>query len=96
MQVFNAATQQLEDVTWTADKEGDLIATFEDGTFLKFPAGLSKEELQSQVDTVEEVNEGQEVITPEMEAKKAEDLANSEALVNELNGVDNVPEAPQE
>jgi hypothetical protein len=92
MQVFNALTQQKEDVKWEVDQYGELICRFEDGGFLKFPPGISKEELQKQVDAHEEANTGQEVITPEMEAKRLEEQTAAEALVNELNGVKDVQE----
>lgn len=91
MQVFNAATQQLENVKWSVDADGEIICRFEDESFLKFPAGLTKEELQTQVDAVQASNEGQEVITQEMLAAREQ----SNALVNELNGVEDVPEAEE-
>lgn len=85
MQVFNTATQKLEDVTWSVDKNNELVATFADESFLKFPAGLSKAQLQDQVDLVAVHNAGQEIITPEREAEIAEERSDAEALVNSLN-----------
>lgn len=86
MQVFNAATQQLEDVDFSVDGNDEIVAKFKDGSFLKFPAGLSEAELEEQIDAHQEANEGQEVITPEMEAEAAAKAAASKALVDKLNG----------
>lgn len=94
MQVFNAKTQQLEDVTWKADDNNELVATFADGTFLKFPAGTTEEDLQRFADEHHAANEGQEVITPEMEAEREAQRQANEALVAKLNG-DTTPEGEQ-
>jgi hypothetical protein len=97
MQVFNAITQQLEDVEWSVDHNNEILATFADGHFYKFPAGLSKDELEVLVDA-HKANEGQEVITPEIEAAQEAEKAEAVALVDELNGVEapaDVPETPK-
>src|ERR1700730_1560010 len=86
MQVFNARTQQLEDVTWSADRNHEVIATFADETFVKFPAGLTPKELQKLVDEHADANDGQEVITPEQEAELEAQAAASQGLVDQLNG----------
>lgn len=85
MQVFNAKTQQLEDVTWSVDKNGEVVCTFADGHFYKFPAGSSKAEIEEYVAKHEQQNAGQVVITPEMEAAQAEADAAAKALIDELN-----------
>lgn len=86
MQVFNTRTQQEENVVWSTDKANDLIATFEDETFVKFPAGLTLEEVQEFVNKHRDANEAQEVITPEMEAEMAEQQEANEKLLEQLNG----------
>lgn len=86
MQVFNPSTQQLEDVTWTADDNNELIATFSNGRFLKFPAGLTKKELESHVKEVRVANEGQEVLTPEYIAEQEAARKASEDLATKMNG----------
>lgn len=86
MQVFNAKSQQLEDVVWSVDANNEIVCTFADGHFYKFPGGLTQEELKAQVDALQASNEGQEIITPEMEAAAAEERAANEELVNSLNG----------
>lgn len=85
MQIFNAKTQQSEEVVFSVDPNREIIATFPDGHFLKFPAGTSKEDLLSLIEEHEAANQGQEIITPEMEAAAAAEREAAEALVNELN-----------
>ena len=94
MQVFNARTQQLEDVTWKVDDNNELVASFADGTFLKFPAGTTEEDLKTLVEAHQAANEGQEVITPEQEAAAAAQRQANEELVAKLNG-DTTPEGEQ-
>ena len=86
MQVFNARTQQLENVTWAVDANNEIIATFQDGSFLKFPAGQTVEQLQSQVEAHRLASSGQEVITPEMEEQRRARAQASQQTVNQLNG----------
>lgn len=69
--IFNAATQQVEPAELTVDHNNEIVATFKDGSFLKFPAGLSKKDFEEQITLHQVHNEGQEVITPEYEAAKA-------------------------
>src|SRR5258708_10147582 len=90
-QIFHAATQQLEDVTWATDHNNELIATFPDGRFLKFPPGLTEEELQTLIDDHQGANEGQEVITEEVLAAQEAEKAAADDLVNQLNG-NTIPE----
>lgn len=82
-QIFNASTQQAEDAELTVDNNNEIVATFTDESFLKFPAGLTEDEFNSQIDTVQEANDGQEVITPEMEAAVAEQRAASLELIGD-------------
>lgn len=42
-QIFNNATQQLEDATLTVDANNEIIATFADDSFLKFPTVIVTE-----------------------------------------------------
>lgn len=94
MQVFNAKTQQVEDVKWSVDANNEVVATFADGTFLKFPSGTNENDLKAAVEAHQAANEGQEVITPEQEAAAAEQRQANEDLVAKLNG-DTTPEGEQ-
>lgn len=86
MQIFNAKTQQLEDVQFFTDKNREIIATFSDGHFLKFPAGIDQAEAMRLIQAHQEANEGQEIITPEQEVAMQAELRASEDLVATLNG----------
>lgn len=88
--IFNASTQQVEEAELTVDHNGEIVATFEDGSFLKFPAGLTKAEFNEQIKLHKEHNQGQEVITPEMEAEAQKQRAASLELIGDKT---NVPEA---
>ncbi len=92
-QIFNANTQQVEDAELAVDSNNEIIATFADGSFLKFPAGLDEGEFAAQIVAVQEANQGQEIITPEMEAQRAQQRAASEALIN--NSGNTMPEGQQ-
>lgn len=85
MQLFNNATQKNEDVKWSVDRNDELVATFSDKGFVKFPSGTTKAELQKLAKRYEEVNKGKEIITPEEEAKREEQRKASEELVKQLN-----------
>jgi hypothetical protein len=74
-------------VTWSADNNSEVVATFKDGHFYKFPAGIDKDELGALVDALVIHNEGQEIITPEVEAAREVEKAQAEQLINDLNGV---------
>lgn len=80
--IFNAATQQVEDAELTVDQNNEIVATFTDGNFIKFPAGLTSEEFEAQIAAHQSANEGQVVITAEMEAAEAAERQASEALIN--------------
>lgn len=85
MQVFNPKSQKNQNVKWTVDANGEIVCTFPDGHFLKFPAGTSQGELNRLVKKHEKVNKGQEIITPEMEAEREANREKAEALVSSLN-----------
>lgn len=86
MQVFHARTQKHEDVVWSTDQNDELLCTFADGHFKKFPAGITTDELTKLLALHEESERGQEVITEEVLAKRAAVKAANEALLAELNG----------
>lgn len=81
--LFNAASQTVEEAELSVDKNNEIVATFADGTFVKFAAGLDKEGFEAAIVAHQAANEGQEVITPEMEAEQAALRANSFALIGE-------------
>lgn len=81
--IFNAKTQQEEKAELTVDDNNEIVAEFKDGGIVKFPAGVSKEELDDLIEQHKEANEGQEVITPEVEAKQKADRAASLAAIGD-------------
>lgn len=84
--LFNALTQQEEDATLVVDKNNEIVATFADGSFVKFPAGLDKKGFEELIKVHKTTNEGQEVVTEEQEAAEAAERAASEALIGETPG----------
>lgn len=86
IQVFHTGNQKVEDVVWSVDQNNDFLATFEDGTFLKFPAGATQEELLEQVAEHEVQNLGKQPITAEFLAEQAAINEKNEAVLAELNG----------
>lgn len=83
-ELFNAKTQQVEEADFLVDEHNDIVATFDDGGVVKFPAGLTAEEFSEAIAAHEETNLGQEVITEEMEAEKAAQREASLALIGEV------------
>lgn len=94
--IFNATTQQVEPAELTVDKNNDIVATFDDGSFLKFPAGMTAEEFTEHIAAVQVHNEGQEVITPEMEAAKDAERAASLALIADDTEAEAAPAASEQ
>ena len=94
--LFNARTQQVEEATFYVDKNNEIVAQFADGSHVKFPAGLTKQELQSLIVEHEKANSGQVVITPEMEAAQAAERKQSLDLIGATEETNVVPEAPIE
>lgn len=93
MKVFNARTQKIEEPVWTKDTNGELVATFEDDTFVKFPANIDREELELLLIAHQEANEGQEVITEGMVEAEARAQAEDESFLNGLNTGNTMPES---
>lgn len=82
--VYNATTQQIEEATLTVDDNNEIVATFENGHFAKFPAGLTQQQFDEAVVALDnEDNHQQEIITPEMEAEKEAERNNSLTLIGE-------------
>lgn len=96
MQIFNAQTQAVEDAEMTVDANNEIVGTFADGSIVKFPAGLTKEQFDALIAMHEEANTGQEIITPEMEAEMAAQRAASLELIGETEENGNpMPESDQ-
>ena len=55
-QVFNPRTQQCETAELTRDRNDELIATFTDGGFVKFPAHLNSEQFTALIEAHERAN----------------------------------------
>lgn len=83
IKLFNARTQKVEDAEATVDADNEIVCTFADGGFVKFPAGLTQEEFDKAIALHEEHNTGQEIITPETEAARLAERNNSLALIGE-------------
>lgn len=81
-QIFNATTQTVEDAELYVDANNEIVATFENGGVVKFPAGMTQAEFEAAIVNHQAANQGQEIITPAMEAEKAKERAASEALIN--------------
>lgn len=81
-EIFNAKTQKVEEAQLYVDNNNEIVATFEDGSFVKFPIGMTAKEFESAIAAHQEANHGQEVVTPEIEAQRVKDRAASEALIN--------------
>jgi hypothetical protein len=88
--IFNATSQQVEDAELSVDDNNEIIATFADNSFLKFPAGLTAAQFDAQISAIQKSNVGKQVITPETEAALAKERANSLALIGAA------PESPAE
>lgn len=81
-QLFNANTQQLEDAELTVDDNNEIIATFSDDSFIKFPPSLTQDEFDTLIARHEEQNSGHSVITAESEEIAQAERDNSHALIN--------------
>lgn len=80
-ELFNAKSQQVEEAQLTVDFNNEIVATFEDGGIIKFPASLTDTEFEKLITLHQKRNIGQEVITDEMLELQAEERANSLALI---------------
>lgn len=79
--IFNPSTQAVEPADLVVDANNEIVATFANGHFLKFPAGLDETQFSDQIAVVETANSDQIIITPEMEAANEAARAASEALI---------------
>lgn len=82
-ELFNAKTQTVEEADFTVDEHNEIVATFADGGTVKFPAGLTQKQFDAAVEAHQAGNEGQEVITEEMEAENAAQRKASLDLIGE-------------
>lgn len=80
-EIFNANTQQLEDAELSVDQNHEIIATFEDGNFIKFPKGLTQKQFDRAISQHAADNQGKELFTPEQEAEQLESLNASRKLI---------------
>lgn len=75
VEFYNASTQKREPHVVTKDSNGEYILTADDGTFVKYPASMTPEEVMADLDKYEEANKGQiKMDMDEVEAKNKEDL----------------------
>lgn len=96
MQIFNARTQQVEEATMSVDGNNDIVATFADETIVKFPAGLDQAQLDELIAEHQEANEGQVIITPEMEAEVAAQREASLKLIGDTTPESQSNDSPTE
>lgn len=57
--IFNTNSGKVEDANLTIDRNGEVVATFKDGSFLKFPAGLTTKEFDKLITEHEKQNKDQ-------------------------------------
>jgi len=72
--LFNPTTQQAEEASFSVDQNGDYVATFANGHFIKFNGTLSPEALQTALQDLKSINEGQvdaQAVQAETDAKLA-------------------------
>jgi len=81
--LFNAKSQQVEDAEFTVNDNHEILATFADGGFVKFPPGLTQDEFDALLEAHQSANEGQEPVTEESIAAEAALHNNSLALIGE-------------
>lgn len=93
--LFNTRTQQLEEVEFTVDLNNEIVATFEDGEIIKFPAGLTKNEFETLIVQHEQANVGQEIITPEDEELTEAERQNSLDLIEDSTSEEDKNHVPQ-
>lgn len=94
--LFNSLTQQAEDAEFIVDGNNEIVATFKDGGFVKFPAGLTPKQFDEAIKAHEVSNTGQEIITEEMVAEQTALRNNSLALIGEdKTSGDTTPEEQQ-
>lgn len=79
IQAFNATTQAMETAVVSVANNNEFLVTFENGAFIKFPAGMTAKELKAALVKEEEVNKGV-VFAEAEEAQKAE----NEAVLEDL------------
>jgi len=80
IQAFNARTQEVEDAVVTVDKNGEFVVTFEDNSFIKFPAHFSASDIKEHLAKHEEHNTGQIPADGKAEAMISENEAKLEDL----------------
>lgn len=80
-ELLNARTQELEDAVMSVDDNNEIIATFDDGSFIKFPAGLTQKQFDTAIDAHNGANIGQEPITEEYLKAQHDARAASEKLI---------------
>lgn len=88
-QIFNARTQSVEDAELSVDeKSHEILATFADESFVKFPPGLDADTFSALIAAHFADNKGQRVITPEQEAAEAAEYKASLALIGVVDASD--------
>jgi hypothetical protein len=56
-QIFNARTQRCEDADLSIGRNSEVIATFADGTFVKFPARLNSDQFTALIERHQQAND---------------------------------------
>ena len=77
--IFNANTQKKEPAELTVDNNGEIVATFEDNSFIKFPASKITAEIENLIDKHEEAN-----TLPEEQAKIEEARKEAESIIEDI------------
>lgn len=84
--IFDPLLQKEVPFTLEVDAAGEIVATSTESTsFVKFPAGLTREQFDAAVAEHKEANEGMEYLSQEEAVKQAEELEASRSLVDSFN-----------
>lgn len=83
VQLYSVAEGGLAEYELSVAENGEIIATYGD-TFLKFPAGLTKAQLQKAFEAHNSANEGKVGLTEEEQEAAGQAVANSQALIDSL------------
>lgn len=82
--VYNTSTQKVEDAELSVENR-EIVVTFKNGHFLKYPANIDAADFGKQLDALETAHAEQEIITPEVLAAQEAELANAYELIGETN-----------
>jgi|SRR5665213_316918 len=80
-EIFNATTQKVESAVLSVDANNEIIATFANDAFIKFPPGLDEAGFEAHVAAIHESSDSQEIITDELLQQQAQATAAAHDLL---------------